>query len=436
MHDTLRIGVAGLGVVGSGLVSLLEEQNSVFENRCGKKLKVVAVSAKNSRRISGPDISRYRWFDDPIALAEDPEVDVVCELIGGMHGVAFNLSKLALARGKHLVTANKALLAQHGIELAKLAEASSVHLGYEAAVGGGIPIIKTLREGLCANNVFSIYGILNGTCNYILTKMHEGVGKKNSQNFEDVLKEAQELGYAESDPSTDIDGIDSAHKLAMLTSLAFGCPVDLDSVHTEGIRDISVLDMQYAVELGYRIKLLAIAKSSDEGVDQSVHPCMVPEYSAISKVGGVLNAVVIKGNYVGTTTFEGPGAGALPTASAVTADLMDIARGVILPTFAVPVSQLNNKLKTHAENRCSRYYIRLTVLDQSGVIADITSRLRDLDVSVDAMIQHSHEDEEAVPVVLTTHLAKESTILRALGSIAELSSVIESPRMFRIAHLE
>ena len=436
MDDTLRIGVAGLGVVGGGLVKLVEEQNPLLEKRCGKKLKVVAVSAKNSKRISGPDISGYRWYDDPIALAEDSEVDVVCELIGGICGAAFDLSKAALSRGKHLVTANKALLAQHGIELAEIAEESRVHLGYEAAIAGGIPIIKALREGLCTNNFSSIYGILNGTCNYILTKMHEGVGKKNSQNFEDVLKEAQALGYAESDPSTDIDGIDSAHKLAMLASLAFGFSVDFDSVHTEGIRDISVLDMQYAVELGYRIKLLGIAKSTDEGVEQSVHPCMVPEHSAISKVDGVLNAIVIKGNYVGTTTFEGPGAGALPTASAVTADLMDIARGMILPTFAIPVSQLNNKIKTNAKNRCARYYIRLMVLDQPGVIADITSRLRDLDVSVDAMIQHSHKDEEAVPVVLTTHLANEDTILRALGLIGELSSVIESPRMFRIAHLE
>lgn len=436
MRDTLRIGIAGLGVVGGGLVNLLEEQNSVLVNRCGKKLAVVAVSAKNLRRTSGPDISGYRWYDDPLALAEDPEVDVVCELIGGANGVAFELSKAALVRGKHLVTANKALLAHHGIELAKLAETSGVHLGFEAAVAGGIPIIKTLREGLCANNFSSVYGILNGTCNYILTKMHEGVGKKHAQKFENVLKEAQKLGYAESDPSTDIEGIDSAHKLAILASLVFGFPVDFNSVHTEGIRDISVLDMQYAEELGYRIKLLGIATSSEEGVEQSVHPCLVPEGSAIGKIDGVLNAVVVKGNYVGITTFEGEGAGALPTASAVTADLMDIARGVILPTFAVPVSHLNNKLKTNAENRFARYYIRLMVLDQPGVIADITAGLRDLDVSVDAMIQHSHKYEEAVPVVLTTHYAKESTILRAIGSIGKLSSVIETPRMLRIAHLE
>ena len=254
MSETLRIGLAGLGVVGGGVLKLLEQQRDLLQSRCGKRLEVIAVSAQERSRIGGSDISAFKWYDHASGLAEDTDVDVVCELIGGSDGIALKLSQAALRNGKHLVTANKALLAHHGNELARMAEDCGVHLGYEAAVAGGIPIIKALREGLSGNNFSGVYGILNGTCNYILTEMRDGVRAGNPRNFDAVLKEAQDLGYAEADPATDVDGIDAAHKLALLTSLVFGCPVDFDAIQIEGIRHINVLDIEYAEELGYRVK--------------------------------------------------------------------------------------------------------------------------------------------------------------------------------------
>jgi len=435
VNDTVRIGLAGLGVVGGGVLKLLEGQAGLLQDRSGRRLEAVAVSARERGRNRATDISGLKWYDDARDLADDADIDVVCELIGGADGIAYELSQRALKNGKHLVTANKALLAHHGNALARLAEDAGVNLGYEAAVAGGIPIIKALREGLAANRFSGVYGILNGTCNYILTEMRDGVRAGTPRDFDTVLKEAQDLGYAEADPSTDVDGVDAAHKLALLTSLVFGCPVDFDAVRIEGIRHINPLDMQYAEELGYRVKLLGVARASDAGIEQSVHPCMVPEHTAIAHVDGVLNAVVTEGDYVGTTTFEGPGAGEGPTASAVVSDLADIARGLVLPTFAVPVAKLEARPKAPPGSHVGSYYIRLMVVDRPGVIADIAACLRDQEVSVESMLQHGRRPDAAVPVVLTTHTAEEEALVRALAAMDQLNTVLETPRMIRIVNL-
>jgi len=435
VSDIVRIGLAGLGVVGGGVLKLLEQQHGLLHSRTGRRLKTVAVSARERTKNRTADISSLKWYDNPLDLAGDADVDVVCELIGGADGVALELSQAALQGGKHLVTANKALLAHHGNALAHMAEDAGVNLGYEAAVAGGIPIIKALREGLAANKFSGVYGILNGTCNYILTEMRDGVRAGTPRDFDTVLKEAQELGYAEADPSTDVDGIDAAHKLALLTSLVFGCPVDFDAVQIEGIRHINPLDIQYAEELGYRVKLLGVSRASSAGIEQSVHPCMVPERTAIAHVDGVLNAVVAEGDFVGTTTFEGPGAGEGPTASAVVSDLADIARGLVVPVFGVPVSALEARPKAPPGSHVGSYYIRLMVVDRPGVIADIAACLRDQEVSVESLLQHGRRPDEAVPVVLTTHVAEEDALARALAAMDELQAVLETPRMIRIVNL-
>jgi homoserine dehydrogenase len=327
--EALRIGIAGLGTVGRGCLELLQANRDLMVERCGRPILVTAVSARDRGRDRGVDLSTVRWFEDARLLAADPDVDVVLELIGGSEGIAREVVEAAVAAGKSVVTANKALLAHHGTTLARQAEVAGVSLGYEAAVAGGIPIIKVLREGLAANGITRVYGILNGTCNYILSTMRE-----SGREFAEVLAEAQALGYAEADPSFDIDGVDAAHKLAILTALAFGCEVNFAGVHCEGIRQVSALDIAFAGELGYRIKLMGLARVINGGVEQRVHPCMVRKEAPIANVEGVFNAVVADGDFVGTVLAEGRGAGAGPTASAVVADLMDIARGIRLPTFA------------------------------------------------------------------------------------------------------
>lgn len=436
MSEPLRIGIAGLGTVGGGTLKLLREHNDLLRTRCGRPLDVVAVSARDRTRNRGFDISDLRWHDDPLALAADKEVDVVCELIGGRDGIALKLSEAALSGGKHLVSANKALLAENGTDLARLAEKNRVQLGYEAAVAGGIPVIKVLREGLAGNRISGVYGILNGTCNFILTAMHEAVRDGHARDFDAVLEQAQALGYAEADPSTDVDGTDAAHKLAILTSVVFGCPVNFPAVHIEGIRHVSALDIEYAMELGYRIKLLGITRETSAGIEQRVHPCMVSERSPIAHVDGVFNAVVAQGDFVGTTVLEGAGAGEGPTASAVVADLADIARGRALsPAFAVPADQLTQRPTAPMERHVGTYYIRLMVVDRPGVIADIAACLRDEQVSVEAMLQRARNPDEAVPVVLTTHETEEAALSRALAKMDALDTVLETPRMIRIESL-
>jgi homoserine dehydrogenase len=427
MQPALKIAVAGLGTVGAATVQLLERQAEPVGLRAGRRIVVVAVSARDRRRDRGVDLSAVRWYEDAAAMAADPEIDAVVELIGGADGIALDVVETALARGKHVVTANKALIAKHGLRLARRAEEQGIALAFEAAVAGGIPIIKTLRESLAGNRVSRIYGILNGTSNYILTTM-----RQSGREFAEVLAEAQKLGYAEADPSFDIDGIDAAHKLAILASLAFGRPVDADGVHTEGIRHISRLDIDFADELGFRIKLLGIARLTEHGLEQRVHPCMVPAATPIAAVEGVFNAVVAEGDFVGRVVLEGRGAGAQPTASAVAADLVDIAAGRHAAPFGVPTAALRPLAAAPIERHQGAYYMRLMVVDQPGVIADVAAALRDEHVSLESMIQRGRAPGEAVPVVLTTHVTEEAALRRALDRIAALDAVLEPPRLIRI----
>jgi homoserine dehydrogenase len=423
----LKIAVAGLGTVGAGTLQLIQRQGEHLATRAGRPLVVTAVSARDRSADRGADLSAARWHDDAAAMAADPEIDVVVELIGGAEGIGRHVVETALAHKKHVVTANKALMAEHGTLLAEKAEAAGVLLAFEAAVAGGIPIIKTLREGLVGNRLSRVYGILNGTTNYILTTMRE-----SGRDFAEVLAEAQQLGYAEADPSFDIDGVDASHKLAILASVAFGRPVDLPGVYTEGIRHVSRHDINFAEELGYRIKLLGIARLTDRGLEQRVHPCMVRRETPIAAVEGVFNGVVAEGDFVGRVVLEGRGAGAGPTASAVVADLVDIATGRRVAPFGVPTSALQRLPGAPMEHHQGAYYIRLMVVDQPGVIADVAAALRDERVSLESMIQRGRSESEAVPVVLTTHITVEAAMRKALAAIGRLASVLEPPRMIRI----
>ncbi|WP_043339872.1 homoserine dehydrogenase [Belnapia moabensis] len=427
MSKPLSIGVAGLGTVGAGVLKLLAENGDIVAARAGRPVTVGAVSARTKGRDRGVALDGLRWHDDPVALAADPGVDVVVELIGGSDGPARALVEAALAAGKPVVTANKALLAVHGAAIAEMAEARGVPLAFEAAVAGGIPAIKGLREGLAANRLKRVAGILNGTCNYILTTMRE-----QGREFGDVLEEAQALGYAEADPSFDIDGVDAAHKLAILAALAFGRPVDFGAVHVEGIREVTAMDIAFAGELGYRIKLLGIAGRDEAGISARVHPCMVPVAAPIARVDGVFNAVVAEGDFVGRVMLEGRGAGAGPTASAVVADLIDIARGRHTPVWG---GALDAAPAVAMERHRGAYYLRLMVLDRPGVIADVTGILRDQAISLESMLQRGRAPGEAVPVVLTTHDCEEAAMRAALDRIAGLDAVLEKPALIRIEAL-
>ncbi|MFZ5789087.1 MAG: homoserine dehydrogenase [Pseudomonadota bacterium] len=430
MTKPLTVAIAGLGTVGAGTVKLLQEHAALLADRAGRPIRLKSVSARDRKRDRGLDLSGIEWVEDPVKLAADPEIDAVVELIGGSDGIAKALVEAALGSGKYVVTANKALIAHHGTALARTAEKAGVSIAYEAAVAGGIPIIKLLREGLAANRIKRVYGILNGTCNYILTTM-----RQTGREFADVLADAQRLGYAEADPSFDVDGVDAAHKLAILTSVAFGCEINFAGVHVEGIRHVSAVDIAYAEELGYRIKLLGIASMAEHGVEQRVHAAMVPLDAPIAHVEGVFNAVVTEGDFVGQNVAEGRGAGAGPTASAVVADLLDLARGRSLPAFAVPADKLAKLPTLPMERHHGAYYVRLMVVDRPGVIADVAAALRDERVSMEAMLQRGRAPEEAVPVVLTTHETEEAAMRRALARIAALDTVTEPPRMIRIETL-
>jgi homoserine dehydrogenase len=426
----LTVAIAGLGTVGAGAMRLLTQNAGVIERRAGRPIRVVAVSARDRSRDRGVDLGPIAWFGDAVAMAHEAPAEVFVELIGGAEGIARAGVEAAIGRGRSVVTANKALLAHHGTALARQAEAKGVALAYEAAVAGGIPVIKSIKEGLAGNRIQSVYGILNGTCNFILSTM-----RKSRRPFADVLAEAQKLGYAEADPTFDIDGLDTAHKLAILAGLAFGAEVNLSGVHVEGIRAMSPVDIDYADELGFRIKLLGIARRTEHGLEQRVHPAMVPVRASIAHVDGVFNAVVTEGDFVGRTLMEGRGAGAGPTASAVVADLIDLARGERRPAFAVPASELKPMPSAPMDRHRGPYYVRLMVVDRPGVIADIAAALRDEEVSMEAMIQRARDPGEAVPVVLTTHETEEARMRRALARIARLDSVVEPPHMIRIEAL-
>ncbi|MFN4311056.1 MAG: homoserine dehydrogenase [Ferrovibrio sp.] len=425
----LKVGIAGLGVVGAGVVRLLDQHAGMIAARAGRPIKVVAVSARDKRKKRDMPKGGWRWYADAVELAKDPEVEVVVELIGGADGKARQLVETALKLGKGVVTANKALLAMHGAKIAALAETKQAPLAFEAAVAGGIPILKALREGLVGNRVERITGILNGTCNYILTEMRE-----TGRDFVEVLREAQKLGYAEADPSFDVDGVDAAHKLAVLTSLAFNTQVNFSAVHVEGIRHVSAIDIAFAKEFGYRIKLLAIARRTPRGIEQRVHPCMVPADTPIAHVDGVFNAVAAEGDYVGRVMFEGRGAGSNPTASAVVADLADLAAGRHAPAFGVPAAKLQPLKAAAMADHVGRYYIRLIVRDQPGVLADVSAVLRDEKISIESLVQRGRSEAENQPVavMLISHEAREADMVRAMKRIARLRSVLQPPALIRI----
>ena len=427
MTRPLSIGIAGLGTVGGGVVAMLRQNADLIAARAGRPIAVTAVSARDRNRDRGVPLTGLRWYEDPVALASDPGVDVVVEVIGGSEGPARALVEAAIANGKPVVTANKALLAVHGAAIAAAAEKANVALGFESAVAGGIPVIKALREGLAGNRITRVAGILNGTCNYILTVMRE-----RGREFAEVLADAQKLGYAEADPAFDVDGIDAAHKLAILAALAFGRPVDFGAVYVEGIRRISALDIAFAGELGYRIKLLGLARQTEAGIETRVHPCMVPHTAPIARVDGVFNAVVAEGDFVGRVMLEGRGAGAGPTASAVVADLIDIARGRATPVWGASSGALTAAPSVPMEAHVGAYYLRLMVVDRPGVIADVSAVLRDAGISLESMLQRGRSPGEAVPVVLTTHETNEAAMRSAIARISALGAVLEPPALIRI----
>lgn len=439
MAETLKVGVAGLGTVGASVLRLLAKHGDQIARRTGRSVSVTAVSARDRNKDRGFDVSGFEWFTDPVEMAENGDIDVFVELIGGDSGPAEDSVRAALARGIHVVTANKALLARHGVALAEIAEANGACLNYEAAVAGGIPIVKTLRESMSGNGISRVYGILNGTCNYILTRMEaEGI------SFEDCLFDAQRLGYAEADPTFDIEGNDTAHKLAILTSLAFGTRIASDDIYLEGITSITTADIQAADELGYRIKLLGVAQQTETGIEQRVHPTMVPKNSAIAQVDGVLNAVAVDGDFVGEIVLAGPGAGGDATASAVVADVADVARGDRTPVLGMPAVDLKDYQRARMRLHEGGYYIRLSVYDRPGAFAEIAHCMGNAGISLESIVQKRHAGSEAPgkydedapqPVILITYETTEVAIKEALEVIMSKGVVAEKPQMIRIENL-
>ncbi len=439
--DALRVGLAGLGTVGAGVVDLLARNGAMLAQRCGREFHVTGVCARNRAKARGVDISRFEWFDDPVRLAQSPDVDVVVELIGGAEGPARATVQAALQAGKHVVTANKALLAEHGDALARLAEEKGVALNFEAAVAGGIPIVKALRESLAGNRVKRVFGILNGTCNYILSRM-----QNEGKSFDEVLADAQRLGYAEADPTFDVDGHDTAHKLAILTSLAFGAGLSSHTAPLEGIRAIKPADIEAAEELGYRIKLLGVALRTEGGIEQRVHPTMLPKNSAIAQVDGVLNCVAVDGDFAGEIMLIGPGAGANATASSVVSDLTDIARGIVQPAFAVPAAAMQPHVRAPIRAHEGGYYIRLSVYDRPGAFAAIAARMAEQGISLESIVQKRGGSalpgsgrpvgrNQPTAVVMITHETTEAAIRQALEAIEADGHVDEKPQMIRIEKL-
>ncbi|MFD1198498.1 homoserine dehydrogenase [Brucella gallinifaecis] len=435
MSDALRIGVAGLGTVGASVLRILRDKAEMLTRQCGKQLTVTAVSARDRNRDRGVDLAGIEWFDDSIELAKSANIDVFVELIGGDEGPAKAAVEAALSAGHHVVTANKALLAKHGVALAKIAEEKGVLLNFEAAVAGGIPVIKAMRESLTGNTVSRVYGIMNGTCNYILTRMwEEGI------SFEDCLADAQRLGYAEADPTFDIEGNDTAHKLALLTSLAFGTQIAADDIYLEGISNISLADIRAADELGYRIKLLGVAQKTDTGIEQRVHPTMVPTSSVIAQVHGVTNAVAIETDLLGELLLSGPGAGGNATASAVIGDIADIAKSrpgfQHGPVFGTPAKALQPYKRAKMRKHAGGYFIRLTVHDRIGAFAAIAKRMAENDISLESIVQRPQMDSDInggiKTVILVTHETTESAVKKALDAILKDDHLVNKPQMIRI----
>lgn len=430
MSDPLKVGIAGLGTVGAAVVRLLQDQADHLARRCGRPVIVTSVSARDRKRDRGVDLSDFAWHDDPAGLARSNAVDVVIELIGGENGPALETVESALKAGKPVVTANKALLAHHGVRLAALAEANEVALNFEAAVAGGIPVIKALRESLQGNKIGRVFGILNGTCNYILTRM-----EREGRAFDEILKDAQDLGYAEADPTFDIGGFDTAHKLSILTSLAFGTQIDFEAVYVEGIEGITLEDLKAADELGYRIKLLGVAVRGETGIEQRVHPTMVPKSSVIAQIDGVTNAVAIDGDQVGEVMLVGPGAGGAATASAIVGDITDIARGIRLTPFVIPAATLAPYVQAQMRTHEGGYYIRLHVFDRPGAFAAIAKRMAEQGISLESIMQkgeRGNSGDAPRSVILITHETSEARVREALDQIRADGHIDRDPQMIRI----
>ncbi|MBN8976488.1 MAG: homoserine dehydrogenase [Xanthobacteraceae bacterium] len=437
MVAPLTVGIAGLGTVGAETVRLIEAQASSLTARSGRGVRVVAVTARSKAKKRGLDLRGVRWVKDPLTLASDPEIECFVELMGGDGDPALSAIEAALASGKSVVTANKALIAKHGLRLAKLAEQHGGALNFEAAVGAAIPVVKTLREGLAGTEIDRVYGILNGTCNYILTRMEQ-----EGLSFAECLKDAQRLGYAEANPSFDVDGHDTAQKLAILASLAFGTEVAQRAVYVEGISSITPQDLRAAEELGYRIKLLGVAVRTKTGIEQRVHPTMVPRTSSVAQVMGVTNAVTIDGAGISPITLVGPGAGGAATASAVVADIADVARGVRALPFGRPVARLKSTKKAPMQRHEGGYYIRLMARDLAGTAATIATRLAERGISIESIVQRhpdrsgdhkiSAKTSSPVPVILITYATSEDAMRGALQAVQRDKVISGRPQVIRI----
>lgn len=427
MSTPMRIGLAGLGTVGGGVVKIIQNHAAMLTARTGRTIEITAICARSRGKDRGVDLSAYAWEDDPVSLALRDDVDVLIEVIGGEGGVTKAAVEAALGAGKPVVTANKAMLAHHGQALAELAEANGASLRYEAAVAGGIPCVKALGEGLAGNAMSRVMGVLNGTCNYILTEM-----EKTGADYADVLADAQALGYAEADPSFDVGGTDAAHKLALLASLAFGARVDFEGVKTEGIDKVSLADIETAREMGYRIKLLGVARMHEHGLEQRMQPCLVPADGPVGALDGVTNLTLFEGDAVGQIVMEGPGAGEGPTASAIMGDIADIARGVSIPAFGVPAHSLVDAPRATGLAP-AEYYLRLSLSDRPGVLAQVATALGDEGVSIHHMRQKESQDtEQAATVLIVTHETTREALDAALAKISGKDVSLAPPVTLRI----
>ncbi|MEM7723751.1 MAG: homoserine dehydrogenase [Pseudomonadota bacterium] len=425
MTTPLRLGIAGLGTVGVGVVKIVQRQANVLAARTGRPIQITAVSARSRDRDRGVRLEGFAWEDDPVALAKRDDVDVFVELMGGADGPAKDATEAAIAAGKDVVTANKAMLALYGQELAEAAEAADRVLRFEAAVAGGIPVIKALTEGLAGNAVDRVMGVMNGTCNYILTRM-DSAGLTYQQTFE----EADGLGYLEADPNLDVGGIDAAHKLTLLAAIAYGTRVDFDAIQLEGIGSITIEDIRRAGDMGYKIKLLGVAQMTGRGLEQRMSPCLVPATSPLGQLEGGTNMVVLEGDAVGQIVLRGAGAGEGPTASAVLSDICDIARGIRIPTFGVPATALDAAPPASAASP-ARYYIRMELTDKPGALAKVATALGEAGVSIDRMRQYDHPGENA-PVLIVTHKAARPSLDDALHALPATGVVIGDPVALRI----
>ncbi|MEQ8901325.1 MAG: homoserine dehydrogenase [Roseovarius sp.] len=425
MNTPLRLGIAGLGTVGTGVVRIVRQKAETLAARAGRPITISAVSARTRDKDRGVNLGDYAWEDDPVALAKRDDVDVFVELMGGSDGPAKAATEAAIAAGKDVVTANKAMLAHHGHALALAAEEAGRVIRFEAAVAGGIPVIKALTEGLAGNDITRVMGVMNGTCNYILTRM-----QATGQGYNALFEEADKLGYLEADPNLDVGGIDAGHKLALLSSIAFGCQVDFDGVALEGIQDITLDDIRHAADMGYRIKLLGVAQMTGRGLEQRMSPCLVPAKSPLGQLEGGTNMVVLEGDQVEQIVLRGPGAGMGPTASAVMGDVMDIARGFRLSTFGQPAATLKPCAQASSATP-ARYYLRMSLDDKPGALAKVATLLGEAGISIDRMRQYRHDDATA-PVLIVTHKTNRDALDTALTGIRRLDVLAGEPVALRI----